>query len=98
MSQSHGSAFQLAFVYVGTVVGAGFATGREIVEFFLRFGWPGLAGILISGLMFTFLGAKMMLIAVRIIRPYAREICQCLHARDFARCDVCHAVRSGGDI
>lgn len=28
MEQSKGSASQLAFVYVGTVVGAGFATGR----------------------------------------------------------------------
>ncbi|MFG3796915.1 YkvI family membrane protein [Bacillus licheniformis] len=74
MSQSQGSAFQLAFVYVGTVVGAGFATGREIVEFFLRFGWPGLAGILISGLMFTFLGAKMMLIAVRINAKSYQEL------------------------
>lgn len=78
MSQSHGSAFQLAFVYVGTVVGAGFATGREIVEFFLRFGWPGLAGILISGLMFTFLGAKMMLIAVRINAKSYQELNQYL--------------------
>ena len=25
---------QIAAVYVGTIVGAGFATGREIVEFF----------------------------------------------------------------
>ena len=25
--------FQIAAVYVGTVVGAGFATGKEIVEF-----------------------------------------------------------------
>lgn len=41
MEQSKGSASQLAFVYVGTVVGAGFATGREIVEFFLKFGWFG---------------------------------------------------------
>ncbi|MGM0748981.1 MAG: YkvI family membrane protein [Bacillota bacterium] len=66
MGQSKGSACQLAFVYVGTVVGAGFATGREIVEFFLKFGWPGLFGILVSGGMFTFLGAKMMIISKRI--------------------------------
>ncbi|MFN2745955.1 hypothetical protein ACINLE_13065 [Bacillus sp. z60-18] len=74
MSQSQGSAFQLAFVYVGTVVGAGFATGREIVEFFLRFGWTGLAGILISGLMFTFLGAKIMLISIRIKAKSYQEL------------------------
>lgn len=85
MSQSHGSAFQLAFVYVGTVVGAGFATGREIVEFFLRFGWPGLAGILISGLMFTFLGAKMMLIAVRINAKSYQELNQYLFGQTLGK-------------
>lgn len=61
MEQSKGSASQLAFVYVGTVVGAGFATGREIVEFFLKFGWFGFFGILVSGGMFTLLGAKLMI-------------------------------------
>lgn len=66
MKRSNESAFQLAFVYVGTVVGAGFATGKEIVEFFVRFGWIGLIGILISGVIFTGLGAKMMLISKRI--------------------------------
>ncbi|MFP7330128.1 hypothetical protein [Bacillus subtilis] len=66
MEQSKGSASQLAFVYVGTVVGAGFATGREIVEFFLKFGWFGLFGILVSGGMFTLLGAKLMIISKRI--------------------------------
>lgn len=66
MKRSNESAFQLAFVYVGTVVGAGFATGKEIVEFFVRFGWIGLLGILISGVIFTGLGAKMMLISKRI--------------------------------
>ena len=66
MKRSNESAFQLAFVYVGTVVGAGFATGKEIVEFFVRFGWIGLFGILISGAIFTGLEAKMMLISKRI--------------------------------
>lgn len=66
MEQSKGSASQLAFVYVGTVVGAGFATGREIVEFFLKFGWFGFFGILVSGGMFTLLGAKLMIISKRI--------------------------------
>ena len=59
MKRSNESAFQLAFVYVGTVVGAGFATGKEIVEFFVRFGWIGLLGILISGVIFTGLGDFM---------------------------------------
>lgn len=57
---------QLASIYVGTVVGAGFATGREIVEFFSRFGTSGIIGILIAGIGFTFFGVKIMLLAIRL--------------------------------
>lgn len=28
---------KIGFIYVGTVIGAGFASGREIIEFFLVF-------------------------------------------------------------
>ncbi|WAA13211.1 hypothetical protein [Fervidibacillus halotolerans] len=59
-------AFQLAFIYVGTVVGAGFATGREIVEFFSKFGSLGIVGIAISGLCFIYFGSKMMLLTLKI--------------------------------
>jgi uncharacterized membrane protein YkvI len=61
-----GAAFQIAAVYVGTVVGAGFATGREIVEFFSRFGFVGLIGILMSGYLLIFMGSKLMRIAAHI--------------------------------
>ncbi|MDQ0214841.1 putative membrane protein YkvI [Oikeobacillus pervagus] len=53
-------AFQIAAVYIGTVVGAGFATGKEIVEFFSRFGLIGFFTILISGYLFIVLGCKLM--------------------------------------
>ncbi|PLR97488.1 YkvI family membrane protein [Bacillus sp. T33-2] len=66
MRTNWGGAFQIAAVYVGTVVGAGFATGREIVEFFSRFGFFGLIGILMSGYMFIFMGSKLMRIAAKI--------------------------------
>ena len=57
---------QIAAVYVGTVVGAGFATGREIVEFFTKYGFYGLLGICVAGLLFIYFGTKVMLVAVRI--------------------------------
>jgi uncharacterized membrane protein YkvI len=66
MKTNWGAAFQIAAVYVGTVVGAGFATGREIVEFFTRFGFVGLIGILMSGYIFIFHGSKLMRISARI--------------------------------
>ncbi|WP_201715190.1 YkvI family membrane protein [Rossellomorea arthrocnemi] len=53
--------FQIAAVYVGTVIGAGFATGREIVEFFTRFGFVGFIAILLSGYLFITMGTKIML-------------------------------------
>ncbi|MDR7071814.1 YkvI family membrane protein [Fictibacillus barbaricus] len=57
---------QIAATYIGTVVGAGFATGREIVEFFTKYGSAGFAGILISGFLFIMIGTKLMIIARRI--------------------------------
>lgn len=60
------SAFQVAAVYVGTVVGAGFATGKEIVEFFTQYGLYGLIGIILSGCLFMWIGAKMMLVSQEI--------------------------------
>jgi len=59
-------ALQIAAVYVGTIVGAGFATGKEIIEFFSQYGFIGLIGILISGYLFIFFGVKIMTVSIRI--------------------------------
>ncbi|MBB3110015.1 putative membrane protein YkvI [Paenibacillus phyllosphaerae] len=58
-----GVVIQIAFTYMGTIVGAGFATGQEILQFFTRFGYWGAALIVVSTMMFIWLGTKMMLIA-----------------------------------
>lgn len=60
------AALQIAAVYVGTVVGAGFATGKEIVEFFSRFGFLGLISILMSGYLLIYMGTKLMRMAAII--------------------------------
>lgn len=51
---------------MGTVVGAGFATGREVMQFFTRFGHWGVFMIAISTALFVWLGAKTMLLAARL--------------------------------
>lgn len=66
MRRSWVASFQVAAVYVGTVVGAGFATGKEIVEFFTKYGVFGLAGILLSGILFITIGTKMLILSKRI--------------------------------
>lgn len=52
--------FQVAATYVGAVMGAGFASGQEIQHFFMRFGYFGLIGILLSSLLFALMGWGML--------------------------------------
>ena len=61
---SHVVIKRAAFTYMGTIVGAGFATGREITEFFTQYGIWGTVGIFVSSMFFIFLGMKIMLLAV----------------------------------
>jgi uncharacterized membrane protein YkvI len=59
-------AFQIGFTYIGTVVGAGFASGQEILKFFTIYGLKGLWAIGVATLIFFWVGTKMMLISRRI--------------------------------
>ncbi|WP_151736087.1 YkvI family membrane protein [Paenibacillus tengchongensis] len=64
--KSHIRVLQIAFTYIGTIVGAGFATGQEILRFFTRYGHWAVLTILLSAALFIWLGTKMMIIARRI--------------------------------
>lgn len=50
---------KIAGAFVGVIVGAGFASGRELLLFFVDFGVWGLAGALVSAALFTFLGMAL---------------------------------------
>ncbi|MHB1652538.1 MAG: YkvI family membrane protein [Desulfitobacteriaceae bacterium] len=52
--------FQVAATYVGAVMGAGFASGQEIQQFFAHFGRWGLLGIMVSAALFSLLGWVML--------------------------------------
>lgn len=54
---------KIAATYIGTVIGAGFATGKEIVTFFSLYGYWGTIGIVIATFLFAYIGSKMMLLA-----------------------------------
>ena len=55
--------FQIASIYVGTVIGAGFASGVEIMSFFGRFGIYGFLGIAIATLLFFVIGSVILTIS-----------------------------------
>lgn len=52
---------KIASIYVGTVIGAGFASGREIVDFFAAYGLKGIFGMIISGVLFSVVGSLLLI-------------------------------------
>ena len=46
---------KVIMVIMGTLIGAGFASGREIYLFFLEYGYYGIIGIFISGIFTSFI-------------------------------------------
>ncbi len=57
------STFAIATAFIGTVVGAGFATGQEVLQFFTFFGRMGFIGIGLSTLLFCYFGLVIMKIS-----------------------------------
>lgn len=52
--------FQFAGTLVGTLIGSGFASGQEVMQFFTSYGIPGIAGSLVTTALFAVLGAIFM--------------------------------------
>lgn len=52
---------QIASVYIGTIIGAGFASGQEILQFFVNYGYIGILGALISTLLFGVVAITVLL-------------------------------------
>lgn len=51
---------QVTLAFVGLLVGAGFATGQEVVQYFISFGTWGIAGAVVSGLLMIAAGAVII--------------------------------------
>ena len=56
------SIFTIASAYIGTVVGAGFASGQEVLQFFTANGLVGILGIAISTFLFFFIGYSILIL------------------------------------
>ncbi|MCG8482677.1 MAG: hypothetical protein MJA31_05165 [Clostridia bacterium] len=54
------SAFEITATYIGTIIGAGFASGQEIFQFFVRFGSKELYGLLLTTILFVIYGYMIM--------------------------------------
>lgn len=57
--------FQLSAVFIGTIVGAGLASGQEITLFFTRYGYKSFVGILICLAIYIFMGFNIIHISIK---------------------------------
>lgn len=57
---------RIAANFAGTIMGAGFASGQELTQFFVIYGSMGFAGLLVTCLLFTWLGIQILEISYQI--------------------------------
>jgi uncharacterized membrane protein YkvI len=69
-----GQVFRVAATYIGTVVGAGFASGQETLRFFGAYGKMGMMGIALATLLFCTYGIVVMELGRRLRARSHREI------------------------
>jgi len=63
--RERGLSWKIAATFIGAVVGAGFASGQELGQFFLGYGSVGSYGIICSGLLFAIWGAVICELSAR---------------------------------
>lgn len=57
--------FQIAVVFIGTIVGAGLASGKEITQFFTSFGLTSFLGIIFCGIFYIIMGSIIAKIGIK---------------------------------
>ncbi|MDR0272071.1 MAG: hypothetical protein LBI27_01980 [Clostridiales bacterium] len=56
---------KIAIVYGSVFLGAGFASGRELIQYFVGFGRIGMWGLIVSGVLFSLVGWSVLTICRR---------------------------------
>jgi len=64
----------LGAIYIGTLIGAGFASGQEILSFFTVYGKYGLLGIVVASILFFVLGYFILRQSIRKNSQCVRDI------------------------
>lgn len=86
-------AFQIAAVFIGTIVGAGLASGQEIRQFFTEFGYRGFGGILLCCLIYIVIGYMIANISLKFnLKSYNELLSLVLRPKIFA--DFTHLITS----
>ncbi|MBL3821817.1 MULTISPECIES: YkvI family membrane protein [Bacillus cereus group] len=57
---------RIAGAFIGLIVGAGFASGQEVLQFFTNFGWVSILGACVATILFAFLGMNLTQLGSRL--------------------------------
>lgn len=57
---------RIAGVYIGTIIGAGFASGQEVLQFYTGYGWWGILGTLVTVVLYPLLGYYLVVLGKRV--------------------------------
>lgn len=79
------TSLKLGGAYIGLVVGVGFASGQEILQFFGGFGIMGLAGGLVALALFTFLLMNLYQIGSRLQTQSHKEAMEFICGKPLGR-------------
>lgn len=80
-NQKQISTLKVATVYIGTVVGAGFASGQEILQFFTFFGITGILAMGFATVLFVFFGMLILELGRKLAADSHREVIQYVGGR-----------------
>ncbi|CEG24189.1 hypothetical protein BN1080_03209 [Planococcus massiliensis] len=65
---------KMGSAFIGIIVGAGFASGQEILQYFTSFGMMGIFAALISTALFAYLGMNLTRLGSRMQQPSHKEV------------------------
>lgn len=76
---------RIAGAFVGVIVGAGFASGQELLMFFVNFGTWGLAGAMLAAALFTVLGMLLANMGARLRASSHKDVVEAICGRRLGR-------------
>lgn len=71
--------FKTCLLFAGTMLGAGFASGQELLYFFITYGSMGIYGIVTAGIFFSLLGYRLLKLSNQFATPdytlFIKKLC-----------------------
>lgn len=68
------NSLKIGGAFVGLMIGGGFASGQEILQYFIAYGWYGILGAILASLIFAFLGMNIATLGHQLKTTSHKEV------------------------